>query len=376
MGARSGRATLADVAQAAGVSASAVSMVMNDRTGLTQATRLRILAAARAVGYPVRGRAGREGRVLGVLPTDLGNPYHTDVITGIEKHAESVGAAVVIGHGRRDSAHLERQLDRMLGFGVDGIVAVTTWLRPAALEDAATVLPVAVIGRMQDPATGVDMVRGDDAAGAAQAVRHLVRLGHTRLVHVTMSTRPGPAARRAGFLAEAARLGLEGQARVIGPAADWAAMEEQIDAFLERIRAGRSTAPTAVFAANDIAAVRVMHRAAALGVRVPQQLSVVGYDSSAAALMIRPHLTSVNQPREEMGRLAAGMVLERLAGRASDAELIVRPVLRERESSTWHPDADRETANQTGDAANPTGDAADPPGTGPNRSADPAAASG
>ena len=337
MGARSGRATLADVAETAGVSASAVSMVMNGRAGLKPATRLRILAAARSVGYPVRARAGRGGPVLGVLPTDLGNPYHTDVITGIEAHAEASGAAVVIGHGRRDSAHLERQLDRMLGFGVDGIIAVTTWLRPAALEDAATVLPVAVIGRMQDAATGVDTVRGDDADGAAQAVRHLVELGHTRLVHVTMSNRPGPAARRAGFLTETARLGLEDQTRVIGPAADWSIMEEQIDALLDRIRSGRPTAPTAVFAANDIAAVRIMHRAAALGVRVPEQLSVVGYDSSAAALMIRPHLTSVNQPREEMGRLAAGMILERLAGRTHDADLVVRPVLRERESSAVSP---------------------------------------
>jgi DNA-binding LacI/PurR family transcriptional regulator len=194
-----------------------------------------------------------------------------------------------------------------------------------------------------------------------------------------MSTRPGPAARRAGFLAEAARLGLEGQARVIGPATDWAAMEEQIDAFLERIRAGRGTAPTAVFAANDIAAVRVMHRAAALGVRVPQQLSVVGYDSSAAALMIRPHLTSVNQPREEMGRLAAEMVLERIAGRTRDAELIVRPVLRERESSTWHPEAERAGADRAGATADP-GEAR-AAGTGPaaaglEQAADPTAASG
>jgi DNA-binding LacI/PurR family transcriptional regulator len=92
-----------------------------------------------------------------------------------------------------------------------------------------------------------------------------------------------------------------------------------------------------VFAANDIAAVRIMHRAAALGVRVPEQLSVVGYDSSAAALMTRPHLTSVNQPREEMGRLAAGMILERLAGRTRDADVVVRPVLRERESSAVCP---------------------------------------
>lgn len=333
MGAPSGRATLDDVARAAGVSASAASLALGGRPGLREETRLAVLAAAREVGYRPRRIGGRDTTVIGVVPTDLGNPYHTDVITGIEKHAETLDAAVIIGHGRRDGAHLERQLDRMLGYGVDGVIVVSTWLSPAALAAAATVLPVVVIGRMQDPTTGIDVVRGDDAAGAAQAVRHLVRLGHRRLVHMTMSSRPGPGARRAGFVAEAARLGIDEEIEVIGPAADWSAMETRIDAMLARIRAGSASAPTAVFAANDIAAVRVMHRAAAMGVRVPEQLSVVGYDSSAAALMIRPHLTSVNQPREEMGRLAVGMIGGRLAGRTRDNDLIIKPVLCEREST-------------------------------------------
>ncbi|HIY24751.1 MAG TPA: LacI family transcriptional regulator [Candidatus Brachybacterium merdigallinarum] len=333
MGAPSGRATLADVARAAGVSASAASMVLNGRGGVRQETRLRVLAAARAVGYRARRGAVRDATVLGVIPTDLGNPYHTDVITGIEKFAESVGHAVVIGHGRRDSAHLERQLERMLGFGVDGVIAVSTWLSPSTLAAAASVLPVAVIGRMQDPVPGTDAVRCDDETGAAQAVRHLVQLGHRRLAHVTMSSRPGPASRRAGFTAEAARQGLVGSVEVIGPAADWAAMDALIDELMRRVRSGSAGAPTAVFAANDIVAVRVLHRAADLGVAVPGQLSVVGYDSSTVALTVQPHLTSVNQPREEMGRLAAQMIRERLAGRAHDADLLVQPVLRERDST-------------------------------------------
>lgn len=333
MGAPSGRATLADVARAAGVSASAASMVLNGRGGVRQETRLRVLAAARAVGYRARRGAVRDATVLGVIPTDLGNAYHTDVITGIEKYAESVGHAVVIAHGRRDSAHLEGQLERMLAFGVDGIIAVTTWLSPSTLAAAAAVLPVAVIGRMQDPVPGTDAVRCDDEAGAAQAVRHLVQRGHRRLAHVTMSSRPGPASRRAGFSAEAAQQGLVGSVEVIGPEADWTAMDARIDDLVRRVRSGDPAAPTAVFAANDIAAVRVLHRAADLGVRVPEQLSVVGYDSSTVALTVQPHLTSVNQPREEMGRLAAQMIRERLAGRAHDADLLVQPVLREREST-------------------------------------------
>ena len=180
-----------------------------------------------------------------------------------------------------------------------------------------------VIGRMQDAVPGTDAVRNHDQAGAGLAVRHLVERGHRRLAHVTLSSRPGPAMRRASFLEAAARLGLRESAQVIGPDS----AHEGIDLLLRALRRGEPDAPTAVFAANDIAAVEVLHRAADLGVRVPAQLSVVGYDSSAVALTVRPHLTSVNQPRQEMGKLAAQMMRERLAGRAHDASAGVDPML-------------------------------------------------
>lgn len=320
------RPTLAEVAREAGVSPASASMALNDRPGVGRETRIRVLAAARRLGYRRRSRGTG---LIGVLPTDLGNPYHTDVIAGLEAQAERLGLGVVIAHGRRDGAHLEKQLQRLLDLDVDGVIAVTTWLRPAALEQAAGSVPVVVIGRMQDRVPGTDAVRNDDRAGAALAVRHLVELGHRRLAHVTLSSRPGPAMRRAGFLAEAERRGLGDAVQVIGPER----AEEGIDLLLRALRRGEPGAATAVFAANDIAAVRVLHRAADLGVRVPEQLSVVGYDSSAVALTVRPHLSSVNQPREEMGRLAAQMIQERLAGRAHDSDSVVEPLLKVRDST-------------------------------------------
>lgn len=326
------RVRLVEVARAAGVSSASASMALNDRPGVSAATRERVHAAARRLGY--RRRARGTG-LLGVLPTDLGNPYHTDVISGIEAEADALGLGVVIAHGRRDGAHLEKQLQRLLELDVDGIVAVTTWLSPDALEAAGRLVPTVVIGRMQDEVEGTDTVGNHDQAGAALAVRHLVELGHRRLAHVTMSARPGPALRRTGFLAEAKRLGLRAGSEVIGP--DPAAAEEGIELMLRSLRRGDAEAPTAVFAANDIAAVRVLHRAADLQVAVPEQLSVVGYDSSAVALTVRPHLTSVNQPRQEMGRIAARMLRERFAGRAHDARSIVEPVLIVRDSTGTGP---------------------------------------
>ncbi|MEJ6541651.1 LacI family DNA-binding transcriptional regulator [Brachybacterium paraconglomeratum] len=320
------RPSLADVARAAGVSSAAASMALNDRPGIAPTTRRRVREAARGLGY---GRRRRATTLFGVLPTDLGNPYHTDVIAGIEESAEMLGAGVVIAHGRRDTAHMERQLQRLLDLEVDGIIAVTTWLPPEALEQAARSVPVVVIGRMQDPVPGTDAVITDDTAGAALAVRHLVTAGHRRLAHVTLSSRPGPAARRTGFLAETARLGLADAVAAIGPDS----ADDGIDLLLRQLRRGAEDAPTAVFAANDIAAVRVLHRAADLGVAVPERLSVVGYDSSAVALTVRPHLTSVNQPRQEMGRIAARMLQERREGRRTDSRSIAEPVLRIRDST-------------------------------------------
>ncbi|MGY5766455.1 LacI family DNA-binding transcriptional regulator [Brachybacterium sp. DNPG3] len=331
-GSPSGRPTLADVARAAGVSSASASGALNERPGVGAETRRKVLAAARELGYGRHLRRRSTG-LIGVLPTDLGNPYHTDVIAGIEQHAESIGLGVVIAHGRRDTAHLGQGLQRLLDLRVDGIIAVTSWLDPTMLEQVAQSVPTVVIGRMQDEVPGVDHVHGRDEAGAALAVRHLVEAGHRRLAHVTLSSRPGPALRRAGFLAEASRLGLRDAVRVVGP--DRA--DEGIDLLLRAVRRGEGDAATAVFAANDIAAVRVLHRASDLGVAVPDRLSVVGYDSSAVALTVRPPLTSVNQPRAEMGRLAAQMIRERLEGRLHDTVGQVEPVLHIRASTAPPP---------------------------------------
>lgn len=322
----SNRITLAEVARAAGVSSASASMALNGRPGVSAVTRRKVSAAARALGY---GRQGRGAGLVGVLPTDLRNPYHTDVIAGIEGYLDSIGMNVVIMHGRRDGDHLRHGLRRLSDLGVDGIIAVTSWLDPRDIEEAAQAVPVVVIGRMQDPVPGADHLLNNDEAGAALAVDHLVDLGHRRIAHVTWSNRPGPAIRRAGFLVRMEQLGLGGSARVIGPEDT----DDGIDVLLRAIGRGDPDAESAVFAANDIAAVRVLHRAAELGVRVPEDLSVVGYDSSAVALTVRPHLTSVNQPREAMGRLAGQMVRERLEGRTHASVSRLEPQLRVREST-------------------------------------------
>ena len=294
-------------------------MALNDRPGVSAMTRERVHAAARRLGY--RRRARGTG-LLGVLPTDLGNPYHTDVIAGIEAEAESLGLGVVIAHGRRDGAHLERQLQRLLELDVDGIVAVTTWLTPDALEQAARRVPTVVIGRMQDAIEGTDAVSNHDQAGAALAVRHLVERGHRRLAHVTLSTRPGPALRRTGFLAETDRLGLGGRCEVIGP--DRAAAERHRHAAAPLRRGDRTPPPRCSLRTTSP---RSGCCTAPQTCRWPSpSSSASGLRLSAVALTVRPHLTSVNQPRQEMAA-SPRRLRERFAGCAHDACSIVDPPL-------------------------------------------------
>lgn len=327
MDAESATVTLAQVARRAGVSSACASLALNDRPGVAAETRLRVLAAARALDY--RMRPVHRNRVIGVVSTDLANPYHTDVLAGLEEEAQQLGTRVVVAHGRRDAGHLEAQLDTVLDLGVDAVVAVTTWLSPAVLERTGRMVPTVVIGRMQDAVTGTDTVRNDDELGAALAVRHLVDRGHRAIAHVTASSRPGPASRRHGFLRAVERAGMLEASLVIGPDRT----EEGVDLLLRRRMHGDPAAPTAVFCANDITAVRVLHRAAAVGLSIPDDLSVVGYDSSSVAMTVRPLLTSVNQPRQGMGRLAVRMVHERFRGRTHDALSVLEPTLTIRRST-------------------------------------------
>lgn len=323
--------TLAGVARRAGVSSACASLALNGRPGVAAETRTRVLAAARELGY--RTPRTSRVRVLGVLSTDLANPYHTDVLAGLEQEAEVLDARVVIAHGRRDAEHLEAQLSSLLDLGVDAVVAVTTWLSPSVLERTARILPTVVVGRMQDAVPGTDTVRNDDELGAELAVRHLVDRGHRAIAHVTTSSRPGPASRRAGFQRAVDRLGLRESSPAIGPIRT----EEGIDMMLARLREGDPSAPTAMFCANDITAVSVLHRAAAQGLSVPEDLSIVGYDSSSVSLTVRPLLTSVNQPRQGMGRLAVRMVHERFGGRERDAVSVLEPTLTIRRSTAPAP---------------------------------------
>ena len=310
------RPTLLDVAAHAGVSKSLVSLALRGDPGVSERTRARIQLSADHLGYRSNAlaRSLKQGRtmLIGAVISSLDNPYHTEIVAGVEEAAEAAGFSVLLVHGSRDRGHLARHLDTLLGLNVDGLVVVSSWLEEEQLRAAARRAPVVMVGRPLGPVDGVDTVTNDDVRGAALAVDHLVGLGRTRIAHVSGSNRPAGRARRDGYEQAMARHGLAGLARVVGP-----------DALGDLL----ADAYQGVFARNDVEAFDVLVQAHGLGLSVPGDLAVVGYDDSSLALRARPRLTSVHQPRGRMGALAVELLLERLAGRAEDRHAVLEPRL-------------------------------------------------
>ncbi|GAA3651779.1 LacI family DNA-binding transcriptional regulator [Microbacterium marinilacus] len=324
--------TIVDVAREAGVSKSLVSLAIRGEAGVGEASRERILDAARRLGYRsnswARSLARGRSQLVGVLVNDLRSGYYVDVVRGIEDAAQRADLRVVLGEGRRDPAITGARIAHLQQLGVDGLVVISGRVDPQTLAQAAALCPVVVVGRPPEVPVAAAQVSNDDRAGARLAIRHLVALGHRRIAHLTDSTRPAASDRRDAVLATLEEFGLGTRGRVVS--ADGAGR------LAAAVAARDPDAPTAVFARNDRTAVRLLGAAIDAGLRVPEDLSLIGYDNTDVAGIVRPTLTSVDQPRLAMGELAMELLTELSAGAAPRRE-VVRPELVVRASTAPAP---------------------------------------
>jgi len=315
--------TMEDVAREAGVSRALVSLVMRSSPKVSDERRARVQEAAARLGYRpnaiARNLASHRTNTVGILLNDLHNPYFAEIAEGIEASASEIGHRLLIITGGRRKQRELAMLEALLEYRTDGLILVSPRLPGPQLGALVGGLPCVVIGRrVRSPL--IDCVMSDESVGAHLAVEHLLGLGHSRIVHIDGGDGAGSAPRRAGYLRAMEENGLAGKV-VAGDFTEDAGLRAGA-----KLLRGKSL-PTAVIAANDLVALGLIDRLEQDGVRIPQDVSVIGYDNTFVAGLSHIQLTTINQPRREMGRESFQLLLERADGREDRVSRVHRPTL-------------------------------------------------
>ncbi|MQY11680.1 HTH-type transcriptional regulator DegA [Streptomyces sp. RB5] len=301
------KVTITDIAREAGVSVPTVSRVVNGRSDVSPATRARVEDLLRRHGYQRRSAPGDRAALLDLVFNDLDSPWSVEIIRGVEDvaHAAGVGTVVSAIHDRAGSAR--QWMTNLRARATDGVILVTSALEPLMHEELRRLgVPLVVVDPAGAFALDAPTVGATNWAGGMAATEHLLGLGHTRI----------------GFVAGPARL-LCSRARLDGyrAALDGAGVPVddtlivQGDFYPESGFAGCNDLlalerpPTALFASSDQMALGAIEALRRRGLRVPEDMSVVGFDDLPEVRWSAPPLTTVRQPLSDMGKLAARTVL-------------------------------------------------------------------
>ena len=317
------RVTLADVAKRAGVSPALASIVMRDAPGASTASRHRILAIARELGYRpdarARSLASLKGHVIGVLFGQSGR-FHFELIDGLYAAAEERGWDLVLS-ALTSSRDEKRALDSLQDFRFDALVMLGP---PVAEPLLAGRVPLVVMGWHVDHPE-VDIVRPSDELGMTLAVDHLVGLGHQRIAHIEGGPGLVAVARRDAYETAMRAHHLDREIRVV-PCGG----EDQLDGqdAARALLTETSELPSALVAFNDDIAAAAMSVLAHEGIDVPGEMSIIGFDDSALARSPGIDLTSVQQLPLEMARLAVERIVARTKGAdVANREMVLEPEL-------------------------------------------------
>ncbi|MEU2200197.1 LacI family DNA-binding transcriptional regulator [Isoptericola sp. NPDC019482] len=310
--------TIYDVAEAAGVAASTVSRAFNKPGRVHTSTRERVLAAAAELGYEhhpqSRALPGGRHRTVAMVLSDITNPHFFELIRGAEQRVKAADATLVIVNAE-ESERIEESQVRDLAPTVDGFVLASSRLRDEQLIELAARQRVVLLNR---EVAGMASVALDTTSGCRQMLQHLASLGHQSFTYCAGP--PGSwmgAARWAALSAGAEEHGLT--AHRVGP-------------YTPNVANGGAAADgalrtdaTAFVAHNDLLAIGVVRRLAQRGVRVPDDVSVIGFDDIFAAEYMHPSLTTLGGPGSHAGRLAVELLIDQFAGVSTQPEQIRLP---------------------------------------------------
>jgi LacI family transcriptional regulator len=331
--------SIKEVAAHAGVSVGTVSNVLNRPEIVARATRDRVQAAIKTLGF-VRNESARQlragrSRTIGLVVLDVANPFFTDVARGVEDVASTSGLAVILCNTDERLDKEQRYLELLEEHRVQGIL-----ITPVADSDSR-LLPLqqrgtpVILVDSGSPSGSQCSVAVDDVLGGEAAMTHLIETGHERICYVGGPASLRQVADRLDGAVQAMRRAGRGaeDLEIIQTSALNVAAGQRAGAQIAELPAGRR--PTAAFCANDLVALGLLQEMTRRQIRVPDDLAIVGYDDIEFAAAAAVPLSSVRQPRQELGRMAAQLLLEEALGTDGHKhrQVIFRPELEVRQSS-------------------------------------------
>lgn len=313
--------TILDVARRAGVSTATVSRALADPEQVAEKTRTRVIAAIAEIGYTPNAsarnlRAQSTKIVLALLP-GLGNSFWNVIINAVEEVLTRAGYGVIFGDTRNDPAR-EAHYDRLIRAGqVDGVLLFTGRLPLVGPVLAEMAIPMAMVCNDIPDAKGIPVFEIANRDSARAMVEYLIGVGHRRIAHITgpdINVEAGE--RQRGYADALAAAGIRFDPDLVWPGAfNFMAGTEGAQRYLDA-----AERPTAIFAASDEIAIGCIKTLKDAGVRVPEDVSVAGFDGIEYSAMYDPALTTMLQPRAELGRLAAENMVRRMAGEDEPAK--------------------------------------------------------
>jgi LacI family repressor for deo operon, udp, cdd, tsx, nupC, and nupG len=330
------RVSIKDIARIAGVSHSTVSRALSDSSLVREETKARIRRLAEEMGYSpsaiARGLVTQRTRTIGLVVTSIADPFWAEVVGGVEEAALDYGYNIILANSNSERQREITAVKTLREKRVDGIIVAASRVgalyRPMLEELGAPI--VLVNSHSEEEESYIYSIATDNVRGGRLATEHLLRLGH----------------RRIGYIADPEDLGSNSD-RLQGYQQALSAWERDLDPALivngdGNLEGGQramhqllslSNPPTGVFCYNDLTAIGALHAARQRGLRMPEDISVVGYDDLAIAAYTTPPLTTVAQAKREMGRKATEMVLSLLSENPSAANIVLQGELIVREST-------------------------------------------
>lgn len=329
---KTNRVTIRTVAADAEVSLSTVSKVVRGAPHVSPDLRSKVEASIERLHYrPHAAARGMRGRTytLGILLGDIRNTFFPDIVDGMVETLDRTEYKALLGIGRSSAPVEVAMVEAMEDRQMDGVIMIAPKMPASAIEETASRWPTVVIGHHSPDATTFDTVNGNDRVGGRLAGNHLIGKGHKHITFVSTNASDGGEGERAKGLREAM------EARGLGAHFSIAVFSEDLARYRSGVSAMLASPdrPTAVFCANDTLALEVLSCAGDLGVSVPEDLAVIGYDNIRSCDYSFISLSSIDQSGATLGLTAVNLLIERIDGRTKAEHFVLSPRLVARRSS-------------------------------------------